>query len=255
MSIIVPASEVVVKSTFPLHSVRLNEDVLCYGERLIPRQEDIVSFILEDIPEHLVKVHVYTCGNMHAMTFEKQDLVESNNLFPQGFPMSLVWGVYVDLKFEYDKNYVEANEVSEMVDEYEEVVEHSDTEEEFYDRWMEEYRQGFRVHRKQVPTGRKVSKVIKGAKVMMPRLIFNTIKSEKDVLNGRFRMPVWDTITIHPDKYEEEHVQQLIDKYKLHIPGSRNDILEMLRMGKPFEAKIENILNFGSGAVGKVYYF
>jgi hypothetical protein len=250
MSVVVPSSEVLVTSAHPRHSVRLNND----GHSDIPRGHDIVSFVLEDIPDHLVKVHVHI-GNGHAITFDKVELVEHKNLFPQSFPMSLSWGLYVDIVLEFDKEYALANEVTEMVDEYEEVVEHSDTEEEFYDHWSEEYRHGSRVHRKQVPTGRKISKVVERAKVMTPRLVFDTVESERDVNKGSFILPVWESITINPVRDDEEYVQSLVDKYKLHIPGSEANVVEMLKGGKPFDAKIENLIRFTGGFAGKCYVF
>ena len=256
MSLVVPSSEVLVTSEHPRHSVRLNNNVSQYSDkpRVIPSGHDIVSFVLEDIPEHLVKLHVNVC-NQHVITFDKHELVEQNNLFPQGFPMSLSWAVYVDIILEFDKDYVLANEVTEMVDEYEEVVEHSDTEEEFYDHWSEEYRHGSRVHRKQVPTGRKISKVVERAMVMTPRLVFDTVESERDVNNGRFLLPVWESITINPVRDDKEYVQRLVDKRKLHIPGSTVNVVEMLKAGKPFDAKIENMINFGNGFAGKCFVF
>lgn len=256
MSVVVPAREVCVTSVLPQFSVRLNSDASYYGGDpcVIPRHHDIVSFVLEDIPVHLVKVHVHI-GNGHAITFDKDELVEYKNLFPQGFPMSLSWGLYVDIILEYDKEYVYANEVRTMVDEYEEVVEKSETEEEFYDDWNEEYRHGYRVHREKVPTGQKISKVVQGATVMTPHLVFHTVESTLDAKKGTFSLPVWQNITINPAGDNEEYVQRLVDKFKLHIPGSEANVVEMLKAGKPFDAKIENVIRFTGGFAGKLYIY
>lgn len=251
-TVVVPEQKVEVVSQLPWHSVRLNNDVAVDGERLMPRGCDITELKLVDVPECLMKVHVYGGGG-HLMTIERKDFCDGKNVFPEGFPLSLAWGFYIDLKFVYDDAYVLANEVSKMVDEYEEVVEQSDTEEEFYDSWSNEYHHGYRVHRRQVPTGRKVSEVVEGAKVSVPQMDFVTVKSERD-RSEQFILRVWEDITIDPARDDEPYLMRLKEKYKLHMADG-SCVFEALKAGKPFKAKVENMIRFNDGFVGKVFCF
>jgi hypothetical protein len=117
-------------------------------------------------------------------------------------------------------------------------------------RWVD-YHYGRRVHRKTVPTGRQVSKVIKGGSVVIPGLMFDVIPS--DPTNSFVALNVWETITIDAT-FDEAYIRRLVDKYHLHVPDG-SDVVEMAKSGKPFTAKVQNIINFNQGIAGKVYVF
>lgn len=244
----VPSKKVDVFSSLPLYSFQLNTN----GDRCVPAGLDISKLVLVDVPDNLVKVHVWA-GGSHLMSFDRKDFCEGKNVFQEGFPVSACWAFYIDLKFEYDGDYVLTNEVTEMVDEYEEVVEHSNTEEEFYDTLGDRYYLGCRVHRKKVPTGRQVPKVLKGATVYVPQLDFEVKKS--DTYSGeQVLMHIWETIKIDPARDDEPYLRRLTEKYKLHMEDG-SCVFERLKLGKPFEAKIENIIRIKDGMVAKVFLF
>jgi hypothetical protein len=239
----VSPTDVDIVSTHPCHNVRLNN----HYERIIPEGFDIVSFSISHAPEHLTKVHVYI-GNSRVVSFDRSDIT---NLLPQGLPSSLVTYQYVDVELEYCKGYIENNESYEMVDEYEEKIEYSDTEEEFYDGC--DYFYGQRVHRSQVPTGRQVRKITEPATVLQPELQF-TVKQSNLENNTQTTLPIWEKITIDPQTFDEDYVQRLVDKYQLQtLDGT--DPCDTLKKGEPFEAKLRNAIHFSCGMASKVYVF
>lgn len=242
--IVVPQEQVNVVSCSPSHSIKLNDEV--------PRGFDITKLIVEDCPEYLAKVHLHIGGN-HAMTFDKEDIVNKHNLFPKGFPLSLCMCMDVDVRFEYEAEYVDANVTTELVDEYVEEVEYSDTEEEYYDGY--DYCFGHRVHRKQLPTGRQVKRVCEGAPVVIPQLTIDIVETDKEQ-NTSFVLPVWESITIDPSNlnFDKMYIQRLIERYKLHsCDGS--DVMECYKNGKVVMCKLENYIRFCDGMASKTHVF
>jgi hypothetical protein len=242
--IVVPQEEVAVVSCSPSHSIKLNDEV--------PRGFDITKLIIEDFPEYLAKVHLHIGGN-HAMTFDKEDILNKQNLFPQGFPLSLCEYMYVNVMFEYEAEYVDANVTTELVDEYVEEVEFSDTEEEYYDGC--DYYFGRRVHRKQVPTGRQIKQICEGAPVVIPQLTIDIVETDKEQ-NTSLVLPVWDSITIDPSnpKFDERYIQRLIEGFKLHSRDG-SDVMECYKNGKVVKCKLENFIRFCNSMAAKTHCF
>lgn len=246
-SITLPSDEIEVSSIIPRCNVRLNKE----HDRLIPYGFDINQFKVIDAPEYLEKVHVYI-GDSQAVTFYKEDFADQQNLFPQGFPLSQSKYFYVDVQLEYNDDYVTSHQTSELVDEYEEVIEYSDTEEEFFDG--HDYHYGQRVHRSQVKTGRKVSKITKGAIVVRPQLLFELVPPPEQQSDTISRIPVWERITINPKTDDASYVERLMNQYKLQTLDD-TPVLTAHEKGVPFQAKLQNLIHFSGCIAGKVFCF
>jgi hypothetical protein len=236
--------QVEISSKDHCYKLRLNDDRM-----LIRRDSDILEMVLQDAPDYLVKVH-FCIGNQRMMTFVKDEFINKQNLFPQGIPISLATFLYSDLEFEYDGEYIDANLTTVMVDEYIEEIEISEEEDEFFDG--SDYIYGRSVHRKMVPTGYQVSKVIKGADVTLPKVQFGVIKSDKPKTD-QYDLPIWESFTIKPSE-DEVYIQRLITKYNLKMKDG-SDVSNALKSGKPLEAKLQNIIRFSGGMAGKAFVF
>lgn len=247
-AVVVPPRDISITPDRCRHSMKLNGDDVA---PLVPRGHDITSFVLEDLPEHLVKVHVHI-GGMHAVTFHREDFVEKQNMFPKGFPLSMCLYNYVELILEYDQGFVSANSKIEMVDEMAEEILYSDSEDEFYDHDTGCYSFGHRVHRVPVYTGRKIANVVEGARARTPRLLISVEKSTHDDKEAVVCLPVWERMLIDPvDDEALAEVQRLVNTRKLHVANRSVD--DMVRAGQPFEAKLENMIRFKGGLAGKAW--
>jgi hypothetical protein len=239
-------SETVALRTYQ-YNVRLNPE----GNNDIPKEHDITSLVIVNPPEYLEKI-VLMIGNYTTMTFERDDFNQGQNLFPDGFLMSKSVYMYNDLVFHYNKEYVEEHVMKRLVDEYKEEVIVSDIEEEFYDGC--EYHYGYRVTRKEIPTGNKIEIVIEGADVIVPELRFTIAPGDVES-NSSIKQPFWEKILVNPkDNEEKRFIRRLVDNYKFHtIDGT--SVEDAIEIGKPFYGKVENILHYTNGMAAKVYSF
>jgi len=234
----------------PCHRVRLCGDWHSFDH--IRRGQDIVSFKVVNPPSYLSKIYLVICAG-RVMTFTRDEFANGQNLFPEGLPVSKVTYQYVDIDFEYDAEYIAENETFEMVDEYNEEIELSDTEEEIYDECEDRYVWGTRVTRNQVPTGNKVRRVITPALVDVPEMLIDVVPATTP-FDTTTSLTVWQDLLIKPVFDDEEYFHRLVDKHKLHLP-SGEDIKDAYNKGEPFYAKVRNILRFGSGCAGFTYCF
>lgn len=247
----IPSSQVELNGINPYcHDIKLYRDD--GDEYKIPYSQDIVTFKVNNPPTHLKRIHILIGGSRVA-SFDREDFIDGKNLFPEGLPVSKAYYHIVKVSFGYDHDYIHNNEESIMEDEYNEEPVLSDTEEEFFDGY--EYTWGRRVTGyKRTPTGRQVKKVLKHAIVDTPELIIEVAEVGGATTKIPARIPVWESIVINQENFDEEYLNRLIEKHQLHIP-SGEDVKEVYNKGQPFTGKVRNIIHFSNGMAGKMFVF
>lgn len=153
-----------VSSHKPYYELCLNDGMICN----IQEFSYIISLVINNIPDNLESIDL-VIGSAKVKTYKREDLLRGENLIPiDNDSMSLSNYYFTKLHFHYDREYIVANEVSETVNEYTEIVTFSDTEEEYFDG--SDYCNGLRVFRRMVPSGTQKTHIIKGAHVVLPQL-------------------------------------------------------------------------------------
>lgn len=164
-SVVLPEQTVDVSSLQPCYKLCLNDGHISD----IPEHSYLIRLVVGDLPEALESVDIMA-GPSRIKLCQREDLVKGENLISiDDSRMEMSKFYYTSLTFNYNKEFVTQNERFEMVDEYTKQVTFSDTELEYFDG--EDYCFGLRVYRNMVPTGQKVRKIIKGAQVVIPRLL------------------------------------------------------------------------------------
>lgn len=215
----------------------------------IPRKYDIKSLVIVDPHDCLEKIRVLI-GKSVIMTFDREDFSKGQNILPMGLYLTKSTCMYSELEFIYNKDYIEEHSEYVWQDEYKEEVITSDTEEEYYDGC--DYHYGYRVTRKQVPTGQKIKVVTKGPEVTVPELRF-TIQEASFEDYDSVSIPFWETIRVDPS-VDTEYIRKLVTRNKFQTLNGMS-IDEAIENGKPFNGRVENILRYSGGMASKLYVF
>ena len=230
------------------HAVKLNGNK---EDSLIESGFDIVKFNFVNPSVHIKQVNL-VIGGMQCASFAPEDFENPQSILPEGLPLSKLIYHQVYLQFVYDDKYIEENEDSIMVDEYEEEPCLSDSEEEYYDGY--EYRTGHRVVRYDlVPTGRMIKKVLEPAMVEIPEIHID-ITPASSSFDVSLEVPVWQTLVINKKDFDETYFKRLVEKHNIQA-WTGEDVNELYNKDVEFNVKIKNYIRVQSGMGGLMYAY
>lgn len=221
----------------------------------IPENYDVQSMMFtQDPPEGLKAIHVII-GEQRIARIDKAEFGRNNDMLSVdlcacGLKLSKSSYMNTYFKFEFDKEYLQEREESEMVPEMREVVTHSDSEEEIYDGYS--YSIGKRVSRHMEPTGNQVIHIIKGVYIECPDILVNMVKPSSE---EHETTPVWQPININGTE-NHEYIQRLREKFKLKMADDRYEDLDAAIASKQtFTGKLENTIRYSRCMAGLCYQF
>lgn len=218
----------------------------------LPRNMDIASIKLNNVDlEMLDEVSIYI-GGTKVLSFEGNEM--NNIVLPEeGILLSKCIYHCVDMYFHFNKQFLKNNSKTILEDEYETeevetedmvTVRHPETNEVFYTNII-------KCEKK--PTGRKMEVIISHPNIEIPDIEV-TLKPEFESTEKWIESIIWQKYLVTPEYDTWEYIRSLVDRFELKMTDQKS-VEEYYKEGKPFYAKIKNIIKYSGQMAGLLYSF
>jgi hypothetical protein len=243
--------ELVISSNAHSLSSNTNTAVLKLYD-LLPKKRDVKSMaFIGGSPEGLKSITVTIGGQAitQIREFDTDDFL-LHDFCGHGLKMSRTSFLHTDLRFEFDRRFLEDREEHEMVPEMRDIIQYGE-ECEVYDGY--EYYWGNRVTRNSEPTGRLVRNVTKGVLVRIPDikcvLSDETDASDASDASTYAVFPVWHDVIVNPA--ENTYLQRLRDNFGLTLADAKYpDLDAAIASNEPFTARVQNKIWYHNNMAG-----